>query len=80
MGQRVKALADELEAVDLSLIIKFLELDDVFTEGKVGFSEAGDGDRALVYYPNAENELAEMFVVLVGENAIEDAGSKAVYV
>ena len=76
----MEALADEMEALDLSLIIEGLELDDVLTEGKVGFAEAGDRDRALVYRPNAEDKLAEMAVVLVRENTIEDPWSEAIYI
>ena len=78
MGQRVKTLADEVEAVNLPLIVEFLELYDVFTKGKISFCEAGDRNRSLVDYPDSKNKLAEVFVICVGENAVEDTGTKAV--
>ena len=37
-------MADEVDAVDLSLIVEFLKLDDVFAKGEVSFLEAGERD------------------------------------
>lgn len=74
----MKALTNEVETVDLSLVIEIFELDDIFPEGKVGLFEARDGHRSLVNYPNAKDELAEVLVVLVRENAMEDARAKAI--
>ena len=74
----MKALADEMEAVDFPLVIKVLELDNIFAESEIGLFEAGDGNRALVHYPDAKDELAEMFVVFVREDAVEDTGSETI--
>ena len=76
----MEALADELEAVYLSLVVKLFELDDVFPKGETCLFEAGDGNRALVDRADSKNEFAEVFVVLVREDAIEDAGPKAVHI
>ena len=38
----MKTLADEVEAVDLPLIVEFLELYDVFAKGKIGFFKTGN--------------------------------------
>ena len=69
----MKALADKVEAADLPLVIEVFELDDIFTEGKIGLFEAGHGHRALVNCPDSKNELAEVFIILVREDAVEDA-------
>ena len=40
----MKTLADKMEAIDLLLIIQHLELDNIFTKGKVGFFEICNGN------------------------------------
>ena len=72
----MKALADKVETVDPSLIVEYLEFDDVFAEGKIGLFKAGGGNRALVNRPDTKNKLAEVFVILLGEDTIEDARAK----
>ena len=67
-----------MEAIDLSLIIQHFKLDNVFTKGKVGFFETCDGNRTLVDHPNAENKPAEVFIILLREDAIEDTRPKAI--
>lgn len=74
----MKALTDKMEAVNLSLIVECFELNDEFPKGKFSFFEARKGDGALVDDSDAKNELAEVFIVLVGEDAVEDARAKAV--
>ena len=78
MDQRVEALSDEVEAFDLPLVVKLFELDDVLTQGEISFFEAGDGDRALVDCADAKDEFAEVFVVLVREDAVENARPKSI--
>ena len=74
----MKTLADEVEAVNLPLIVEFLELYNVFAKGKIGFFETGDRNQSLVDYPDSENEPAEVFVICVGENAVEDTRTEAI--
>jgi len=74
----VKALADKLEAVNLSLVVELFKLDDVLAKGKVGFFEAGDGNRALVNCADTKNKFAEVPVVLVWEDTVEDARPEAI--
>lgn len=71
-------MADKLETVNLSLIVEFLESDDEFAEGEISFFEAGNRNGALVDCPNTKNELAEVFIILIRENTVEDARAKAV--
>lgn len=74
----METLADKMEAVDLPLIVEFLEKYDILTKEIFGFFEAGDGDGTLVDYPDAKNKLAEVFVILVGEDAVEDTRPKPI--
>ena len=74
----MKALAVKVDTVNLPPIVEFLELDDKFAKGKIGFLEVGDGNRTLVDRPDAKNQLAEAFVIFVGEDAVEDTRSKAI--
>lgn len=76
----MKALADKMETINLSLIVESLELYHIFAKGEIGFFEAVHRNRSLVDYPDAEYELAEVCVIHVGENTIKDARAKAVNV
>lgn len=78
MGQRVETLADEVDTVDLSLVVELFKLDDELAKGKIGFLKAGNRNRALVDCPDAKDKLAEMSVVLVGEDAVEDPRAETV--
>lgn len=74
----METLTDKVEAVDLSPIVEFFELYDIFAEGKIGFLEVGDRNRPLVDNANPKNEFAEVFIIFVREDTIEDTGSKAI--
>ena len=67
-----------MEAVDPSLVVECFKLYDIFTKGKTRFFEAGDGNQLLVDYPDTKNKLAEVFVICVREDAVEDARTKAI--
>jgi hypothetical protein len=67
-----------METVNLSLIVEFFELYNIFAKGEIGFFEAGDGNQALVDCADAKNKLAEVLIVLVGEDTVEDAGPEAI--
>ena len=78
MGHRVETLADKVETVDLSLIVEILKFDYILAKGVIGLFEAGNGNRALVDCPNAKNEPAEVFIILVGEDTVEDTRAEAI--
>jgi hypothetical protein len=67
-----------MKTFDPSLVVEFFELDDKFAKEKIGFSEGGEGDRSLVDRADAENEFAEVDVILFREDAIEYTRPKAV--
>ena len=67
-----------METVNFPLIVEFFELNNIFAKGEVSFFKAGDRIRALVDYPDAENEFAEVLVILVRKDTIEDTGTKAI--
>ena len=67
-----------MDAVDLSLIVELFESKDKFAEGKISLFKAVDGDGTLVDRPDTENELAEVSVILVREDAIEEARAQAI--
>ena len=74
----METLTDKVEVVDLSLIVEFFKLYDVFAEGKIGFLEAGDRNRPLVDNADPKNEFAEVFVIFVREDTVEDTGPEAI--
>lgn len=76
----MKALSDELEAVDLSLIIELFKRNDVLAKGKVSLLEVGERDRTLVDYPDAKDEFAEVLVIFVREDAVKDARPETIHV
>ena len=74
----MKRLPDKMEAVSLPLVVEVFKLNGVFTEVVVGLFKAGDRNGALVYGPDPRNELAKVSVILVREDTVEDARTKAI--
>ena len=74
----MKTLADKMEAINVLAIVQLFKLNDIFTKGKVGFFEACNRNRTLVDSPDAKNESAEVFVILLGEDTVEDTRAKAI--
>ena len=67
-----------MEAITFSLIVECFKLDDKFAKGKLGLFQANDRNGALVDRPDAKNELAEVLIILVGEDTVKDARAEAV--
>ena len=74
----MKTLADKMEAIDVSAIVQLFKLNDIFTKGKVGFFEACNRNQTLVDSLDAKNESAEVFVILLREDTVEDTRAKAI--
>jgi len=67
-----------VETVDLSLVVEILEFNDILAKGVISLFEACNRNRALIDRPNAKNEPAEVFVILVGEDTVEDTGTEPI--
>ena len=67
-----------METINLSLIVEFFKLDDIFVKGNICFFEAVERNGTLVDCPDTKDELAEVFVILVWEDAIEDTRAKSI--
>ena len=67
-----------MEAIDVLAIVQLFKLNDIFVKGKVGFFEACNRNRTLIDNSDAKNESAEVFVILLGEDTVEDTRAKAI--
>ena len=71
MDKRVNALADKVEVIRVSLIVDILEFNDPLEEKLVGKFKLLSGNLALVEYPNGDDQLAIVSIVLLWEHSVE---------